>query len=322
MGVKLGSHETGRSVARRAGPWRVRGALAGVARAAYTPSPMRHITIGLSSGLVALALVAAPALALESVWARLPASLPADSLAPALERLEAGRPRALAAAAAYTLGQFHHARGEYRQAADAFGRAAARLAGYEKADARYRQGLAWLGVGDGGRARAAFEYVSVESQPLRPLAQLGLAQALGLAGESDHELDVLRRLLDRPAGEAEPAALELYAALCDRTHRAAAASAARDRLLRRWPRSLEAARLGTQPAPPSMPRVPSVPASVPSVRASLSSVLPARMPSVLPASLTSVLPANSTSVLPASSTSVLPASLTSVVPASSTSVLR
>src|ERR1043166_423172 len=99
MGVKLGSHETGRSVARRAGRARVRGALAGVARAAYTPSPMRHITIGLSSGLVALALalVAAPALALESVWARLPASLPADSLAPALERLEAGGPRALAA---------------------------------------------------------------------------------------------------------------------------------------------------------------------------------------------------------------------------------
>ncbi len=197
-------------------------ALAAVARAAYTPSPMRHFTTRLGLGLVALAIVAAPALALESVWSRLPAGLPADSLAPALERLESGGPRTLSAAAAYTLGQFRHARGEYRQAADAFGRAAARLTGYEKSDARYRQGLAWLGVGDGGRARAAFEFVSVESQPLRPLAQLGLAQALGLAGESERELDVLRRLLDGPAGEAEPAALELYAALCDRTHRPAA----------------------------------------------------------------------------------------------------
>lgn len=204
-------------------------------------------------GVVLVALLAVtPARALESVWSRLPIGLPADSLAPALRRIEAAGPRSTAAAAAFALGQFHHARGEYRLAAEAFGRAAARLSGYERAEARYRQGLAWLGTGDGGRARASFEAVSAESQTLRPLSQLGLSQALALTGEPEREMEVLRRLLDGPAGEAEPAALERYAALCDRLHRTADAVAARDRLLRRWPRSLEAARLG-QPSPGLVP---------------------------------------------------------------------
>jgi Tfp pilus assembly protein PilF len=162
-----------------------------------------------------------------------------------LRRLETGGPRSTSAAAAFTLGQFHHARGEYRAAAEAFGRAAARLQGYDRAEARYRAGLAWLGAEDGGRARAAFEEVSTLSQPLRPLAQLGLAQSLALTGEGAREMDVLKRLLEGPAGEAEPAALERYAVLCDRAHRVADAVAARDRLQRRWPRSLEAARMAT-----------------------------------------------------------------------------
>jgi tetratricopeptide (TPR) repeat protein len=208
---------------------------------------MRIVT-RLAAVLVALSAIAAPAqAAVESVWAKLPLGLPADSLAPALARIEAVGPKAASAGAAYALGQFHHARGEYRLAADAFGRAAARLSDYDRAEARYRQGLAWLGVGDGGRARASFEAVSAEAQPLRPLAQLGLAQALALEGEADRELQVLKQLLDGPAGEAEPAALERYAALCDRARRTSDAVAARDRLVRRWPRSLEAARLGQPP---------------------------------------------------------------------------
>ncbi len=196
------------------------------------------------TALVATWLAASPAHALEAVWGKLPAGLAADSLAPALRHLEALGPRGTSAGAAFGLGQFHLARGEYRLAAEAFGRAAARLSGYDRADARYRQGLAWLGAGDGGRARAAFEEVSTVSQPLRPFAQLGLAQAFALLGEGAREQDVLRKLLDGPAGEAEPAALERYAALCERAHRTAEALAARDRLRRRWPRSLEAARLG------------------------------------------------------------------------------
>jgi tetratricopeptide (TPR) repeat protein len=196
-------------------------------------------------GFALLVLLAGPrAQALESVWAKLPAGIGADSLGPALRRIEIAGPKATSAGAAFALGQFHHARGEYHDAADAFGRAAARLLGYDRAEARYRQGLAWLGAQDGGRARAAFEEVSGLSQPLRPYSQLGLAQALALTSEPAREMEVLRRLLDGPAGEVEPAALERYAALCDGAHRTADAIAARDRLLRRWPRSLEAARLG------------------------------------------------------------------------------
>lgn len=190
--------------------------------------------------------------ALEPVWGHLPPGIATDSLAPALERLEGRSPRALAGSVAYTLGQFHHARGDFRAAADAFGRAAARLAGADRAEARYRQGLSWLGAQEAGRARAAFEEVVSASQPLRAFAQLGLAQAHALAGETSRELDVLKRLLDGPSGEAEPAALERYAALCDRLKRTADAAAARERLTRRWPRSFEAARLG-----PRSPLVPS-----------------------------------------------------------------
>jgi len=207
------------------------------------PSPCRAVP----TALILTLLLAGPSWPLEPVWSHLPVGLPADSLAPSLLRLESRGSRALAASAAYTLGQFHHARGEYRPAAEAFGRAAARLTGEERADARYGQGLALLGAQDAGRARAAFEDVAASSVSLRAFAQLGLAQAHALSGETSREMEVLRRLLDGPAGEAEPAALERYAALCDRLSRASDATAARERLLRRWPRSFEAARLGPQP---------------------------------------------------------------------------
>src|SRR5262245_16420072 len=169
--------------------------------------------------LAMLAAFAAPARAMDDIWSRVPAGLPADSLAPALQRIEAAGPAGATAAAAFALGQFRYARGEYRQAAGAFGRAAARLQGLERTEARYRQGLALLGERDPGHARAAFDEVAMLSGPFRALAQLGLARAYALAGQPEQEMGVLRRLLDRPAGEAEPAALARYAALCDRTHR-------------------------------------------------------------------------------------------------------
>ena len=204
---------------------------------------MRRATILLLTATISLA--ARGSGAMEDISSRLPRGLPADSLGSALRRIEAAGPASTSAAAAFAEGQFHHARGEYRLAADAFGRAAARLQGLDHTEARYRQGLAFLGERDAARARAAFEEVSMLSQPYRALAQLGLARAHGLAGESDQELTVLRRLLDRPAGEAEPAALALYAALCDRQHHASEARAARERLVKRWPRSFEAALLAS-----------------------------------------------------------------------------
>ena len=89
------------------------------------------------------------------------------------------------------------------------------------------------------------------SQPFRSLAQFGLARAHALAGEPEQELDLLLRLLDRPAGEAEPAALARYAALSDRLHHTNEAREARERLLKRWPRSFEAALVSSAAGAPS-----------------------------------------------------------------------
>ena len=200
---------------------------------------------------LALLVLAAPAYPMSDVWSKLPQGLPADSLGPALQRLESAGQATTSAAAAFALGEFHHARGEYRLAAEAFGRAAARLQGLEHTEARYRQGLAWLGDRDPGRARAAFEEVAMLSQPFRSLAQFGLARAHALAGEPEQELDLLLRLLDRPAGEAEPAALARYAALSDRLHHANEAREARERLVKRWPRSFEAALVSSTTGAPS-----------------------------------------------------------------------
>lgn len=194
--------------------------------------------------LVLFLLAVSPVRAVPSPWAQLPSGLPADSLVNALRTMEARGPRPAAAAAAYALGQLHHARGEYRPAAEAFGRAAARFSGPDRAEARYRQGLAWLGAQEPGRARASFEEVAAASRPLRAFAQLGLAHAHALAGEPAREKTVLERLLASPAGEAEPAALERYAQVSDRLHRESDARTARERLLQRWPRSFEAAREG------------------------------------------------------------------------------
>ena len=221
-------------------------------------APSTHLVASLLA-IALLTATASAARALEPVWDRLPRGVPADSLAPALRVLETRSARPLAAAAAFALGQFHHARGEYRSAADAFARAAVRLTGFERAEARLEQGVSLLGAAEGARARAAFDealrYAPPEApsaRALRAQAELGLARAFALTGETLRELDVLDRLLDGPAGEAEPAALERFAVLCEGVGREGDAASARDRLLRGWPRSFEAARLG-RPAPPPGP---------------------------------------------------------------------
>jgi tetratricopeptide (TPR) repeat protein len=216
-------------------------------RKACAPPPDRFRTLFLVP--LALLVLAAPAVAMTDVWSMMPPGIPADSLGSALLRLEAAGPATTSAAAAFAEGQFHYARGEYRLAADAFGRAVARVQGPEHSEARYRQGLAFLGARDPGRARAAFEEVAMLSQPLRTLAQFGVARAYALAGETEQELTVLRRLLDRPAGEVEPAVLARYAALCDRQHHSSEARAAREALAKRWPRSVEVALASAAGAP-------------------------------------------------------------------------
>jgi len=139
------------------------------------------------------------------------------------------------------LAELHYARGEFHDAAAAFGRAAARLAPADKPLARYAQGLAFLGLGEPTQARAALEEVARTSAALREDAWLGVAQAWELAGRPERALETLEPLLGTPLGETGATILERLGALAERADRQDEARRARERLLRDYPRSIEAA---------------------------------------------------------------------------------
>jgi hypothetical protein len=72
-------------------------------------------------------------------------------------------------------------------------------------------------------------------------ARLGLAQAWELAQRPERAYEGLAPLLDDALGETGPAVLERGGALAERFHRPEQARKARERLLRDYPRSIEAA---------------------------------------------------------------------------------
>ncbi len=225
----------------------------------------------LSVWLASLALLAA-APAAPSVRQVLE-SHPADSLLAPLARFESQRHGSEAAEAAFLAGQLHYARGEYRQAADAFTRAAARFAPARKDEARYWAGLAWLGSGELTHARSSFEEAARRETPLRPEALLGVALCWEAGGRPERALETLQSLLAADPGEAGPAALERVIALSGPLDRPELARRAREQLARDYPRSLEAARAGqvaaagpahTRPAAPrALPAPQPKPARVP-----------------------------------------------------------
>jgi tetratricopeptide (TPR) repeat protein len=154
----------------------------------------------------------------------------------------------------FELGQLHYARGEYVQAADAFGRAAARLEPSRKPEARYWTGLSWLGAGNPVQARSAFEDVIASSSSRRTLARLGLAQSWDAAGRADRSLEALNALLAEPdLGEAGPAALARTASIAAARGDAGLAGRAQSRLARDYPSSMEAAAIHLS-APPAESR--------------------------------------------------------------------
>lgn len=176
------------------------------------------------------------------------AAMPGDSLVAPLRRFEAERARGgtaaaggSAAEAALTLGHLHAARGEYRPAAEAFARAAARLDPAGKPEARYLLGLAWLALGETHQARAALEEVAAAEGPRRAAARLALAQTWELARRPDRALEILDRLANEEPGEFTPAVLERLAALHDDNGHLDRGRRARERLLAEFPRSMEAA---------------------------------------------------------------------------------
>lgn len=200
-----------------------------------------------------VALPAAAHAAPEAAWRALPAALPADSCLVRLRAWEAAPPKGLAASdVALALGQLHYARGEYRQAREAFARAFAKAPVAERGEARYWAGLSSLALAEGPAAREAFADAAEGSPARRPLAQLGTAQAWDLERKPEKAFDALRALLATDPGEAGPAALERQAALAEQFHRNDEAKKARQRLARDYPRSLEAARLSATPAAPAV----------------------------------------------------------------------
>jgi len=208
----------------------------------------------LTVSILALALAAAPstrpALSEASLAPVAPVSRVADTLVSSLKRLESGRPDQ-GGDAALLLGQLHFARGEYRLAADAFARAAARLDPARKPEARYWVGVSWLGLGDPNQARAALEEVADSDSPRRALAQLGIAQAWELAGRPERARQTLETLLAGDPGEAGPAALVRLSVLADAAQQPDIARRARERLMREYPASFEAA--GARLAPIASP---------------------------------------------------------------------
>ena len=186
-------------------------------------------------------------------FARLvPLTMPADSLPRLLAELEQHpRPGMTADEAAFLLGELHHARGEYRQAADAFTRAAGRRSGAARGEARYFAAVSLLGAGQVNAAREAFGAAIHDAPARASLAQLGIGQSFEMEHRPDKAFAAYQQAATGDAGEAGPAALERVAALGALLHHENDARHARIQLARQYPASLEAARLAASPAPAS-----------------------------------------------------------------------
>jgi len=201
----------------------------------------------LAAALLALGARSAPVRAQEALEQVLRAH-PADSLVVPLRRFENESRRPLEGArAALMLGRLHYARGEYRPAAEAFSRAAARLDPAHKMEARYWMGLSWLALGDAGQARAVFEEIAQQDSTRRTEARLGAALAWEQAHHPERAFEILLPLMHEAQGEIAPAVLERAISVADQLDRPDVASAARQRLFRDFPRSIEAARAGVMP---------------------------------------------------------------------------
>ncbi len=228
-------------------PGQLRPAVAATRLPPYASRPMSLPSLLLVASLTAT-------MPPQAAGSLLPANTPVDSLPRILMALEAHpRPGMSPADAAFLLGQLHHARGEYRQAADAFTRAADRRSGESRGDARYRAGVSLLGAGQPAAARQAFAAAIHDAPSRTALAQLGIAQALEAESRPDKAFAAYQLVVTADAGEAAPAALERIAALGGSLKHEDDARRARLQLARDHPASLEAARLAASPAPAATP---------------------------------------------------------------------
>src|SRR5262249_48874926 len=132
--------------------------------------------------------------------------------------------------------------------------AAARLDPGRKPEARYWAGLAWLALGDANQARAALDEVVGGGGLRHTEAMLAQVQAWDLAQRPEHATETLDALLAADPGEVGPAAVERSAARAEREGHEDRARQARERLLRDYPRSIEAAAARLAVFAPGAPR--------------------------------------------------------------------
>ena len=189
--------------------------------------------MNIPAALFALSLFAAAS-------ASTPAAPPPDSLALRLKRAEGGAGPRAAADAALAIGRLYYARGDYRPAADAFSRAAARLGPDRKGEALYWAGLSWLGLNSPNAARAALDEVVASGHARRADALLAIAGAWESEERFDKAYATLLLLTSGDMGPAGPAALDRMSFVCERLHRTAEAERAKARLLASYPGSMEA----------------------------------------------------------------------------------
>ncbi len=201
--------------------------------------------------LLAIAAALAAAVPPSDSLTALVRGAPADSVALRLHAwIQAHPAGADGVSALLLLGRYEYARGEYRPAAAAFARAGARLEPAKKPEARYWAGLSWFALGDLERARGALEEVARAGGERASDAQLALAQVWEAGGRSDKALEALNALLAGDPGEAGATALAMTFEIATAQHREPEAERAAGRLLRDYPRSLEAARFGQRVVTP------------------------------------------------------------------------
>jgi tetratricopeptide (TPR) repeat protein len=202
--------------------------------------------------ILLVSLFAAPVPLSDSLTAILRQAMP-DEVGAALLAYAARHPTGETGVnALMTLGRYDYARGEYRPAATAFARAAARLEPARKPEARYWAGLCWFALGDHDRARGALEEVTRAGGLKQAEAQLALAQVWEATGRSEKAIEHLDALLASEPGEVGATALAMQYEIAMAQHREPDADRAAERLLREYPNSMEASRFVQRVvAPPS-----------------------------------------------------------------------
>jgi len=174
-----------------------------------------------------------------ALWIEAQTTVNGDSAAARYTRLanRYGR-QAIGEAAVFELAEYLYARGDYAAARSAY----ARVRGPQARNARLGEALCLFALGDPGRARmVARAQIKRHDDPITWLASLLVAQCYENDGRLPEALAAYRRLLDLPAGPAQPAALLGAARLAERSgeHKEALEDIAR--LRKSYPNSPEAA---------------------------------------------------------------------------------